>query len=324
MAAWGEGCLAYYSWKVIITSALFTAAYTAECITALLVLCRSSSPWKWDFSLCTTPQTQSSRLNQPKAAGLSLRECKNQHSWEWGCWGFSIPPWDVLWQHWVPAQRLPQVLTGVGPEHRGRTTSHPRLHSVKPLNWISYAFSLLPQPMQLISHCDKCSLALNFSSESWLPKCVQKGKSKGMQLWPRWINLNFKSTLVKQFFNTTHLGFPSSREKHLFKQSQNPQFHVSGYVHNIFYFISSHHRELLEIKCLFTFQHSSRAVGLQSRMSKLRMNSPLSHWGPQQANIQMTLWTAHGKLSWGGGGWWCTGWILRITTNTFLSCNILL
>lgn len=127
-------------------------------------------------------------------------------------------------------------------------------------NSISYAFSLLPQPMQLISHCDKCSLALNFSSESWLPKCVQKGRSKVMQSWPRWINLNFKSTLVKQFFNTAHLGFPPSRKKHHFKPSENPQFHVSSYVHNIIYFIPSHHRELVEIKCLFTFQHSSRAV----------------------------------------------------------------
>jgi len=31
---------------------------------------------------------------------------------------------------------------------------------------LSYAFSLLLRPRQLISRCDKCSLALNFSSKS--------------------------------------------------------------------------------------------------------------------------------------------------------------
>lgn len=110
-------------------------------------------------------------------------------------------------------------------------------------NLISYAFSLLLQPMQLISHCDKCSLALNFSSKSWLPKCVQKAKSEVMQSWPRWIHLNFKWTLVKQFLNTIHLGFPPSRKKHHFTRSENPQFHVSSYVYNIFYFISSRYGE---------------------------------------------------------------------------------
>lgn len=195
---------------------------------------------------------------QGRALGIPLRGPRV--STDGICWIFCNPPPNVLWQQLpqpAPAQ-APTKFPGCSLQEWGLgtkegTSSHPRLQFVKPLNSISYAFSLLPQPVQLISHCDKCSLALNFSSESWLPKCVQKGKSKVMQSWPRWINLNFKSTLVKQFFNTTHLGFPPSTKEHHFRQSENPQFHVSGYVHNIFYFISSHHRELLEIKCLFTF-----------------------------------------------------------------------
>lgn len=167
-----KGCLAYYSWKVIIISALFThnihswmhhILVRAMQKTALPIL------WKWDFSLSTMTQTQSSRLNQR----LWLRECREP----------TFPGMGVASHHGrccdssscsecLPSDFPRCSLQEWGLSTKARSTSHPCLDFVKCLNSISYAFSLLPQPTQLISHCDKCSLALNFSSESWLPKCA--------------------------------------------------------------------------------------------------------------------------------------------------------
>lgn len=140
----------------------------------------------------SVPQVQCSRLRwrQPSKGCRSVTRGVQRTSIpeNGSCWMFSHPPSNVLWQQLpqrVPA-RAPTDFPGCllqewGLSSKGRTTSHPRLDFVKRRNSISYAFSLLPLPVQLISHCDKCSLALNFSSESWLPKCVQKGKSKVMQ-----------------------------------------------------------------------------------------------------------------------------------------------
>lgn len=150
MAAWGEGCLAYYSWKVIITSALFThTTYTAECITFLFVLCRKQlSPFPENEIFHSVPRHKHSlqrlRWKQPtKGCRSGTQGVQRTNTPEHGsCWIFSNPPSNVL------CQQLPQLLPALAPTDfpgcllrewglsiKERSTSRPRLDFVKRLKF---------------------------------------------------------------------------------------------------------------------------------------------------------------------------------------------